>query len=69
MQPPIEVIYYLGKPIHYNNDQLQPAGEVFCGHLCLYVLKEPSVGHEFHSISNNFFLEYKKKCLLINSEE
>ena len=40
VQPPLEVIKYLESPIHYNTDQLQPAGEVFCGHLCLYVLKE-----------------------------
>ena len=40
VQPPLEVIDYLKRPIRYNTDQLQPAGEVFCGHLCLYVLKE-----------------------------
>ena len=45
VRPPLEVIRYLGKPIHYNTDQLQPAGKVFCGHLCLYVLKELSMGH------------------------
>ena len=55
VQPPIEVIYCLGKPIHYNTDQAQPAGEVFCGHLCLYVLKELNVGQEFQNILNNFF--------------
>ena len=44
-RPPLEVIRYLGKPIHYNTDQLQPAGKVFCGHLCLYILKELSMGH------------------------
>ena len=55
VQPPLEVIKYLGSPIHYNTDQLQPAGEVFCGHLCLYVLKELSTGNEFQNILNNFF--------------
>ena len=55
VQPPLEVINYLGSPIHYNIDQLQPAGEVFCGHLCLYVLKELSEGHQFQNILNNFF--------------
>ena len=55
VQPPLEVIKYLGRPIHYNTDQLQPAGELFCGHLCLYVLKELSKGHEFQNILNNFF--------------
>ena len=33
VQPPIEVVEYLGSPIHYNTDQVQPVGEVFCGHL------------------------------------
>ena len=37
VQPPLEVIRYLRRPIHYKTDQLQTAGEVFCGHLCLYV--------------------------------
>ena len=44
VQPPLEVIDYLGKSIYYNTDQVQPVGEVFCGHLCLYVLKELSEG-------------------------
>ena len=26
VQPPLEVIKYLGRPIHYNTDQLQPRG-------------------------------------------
>ena len=55
VQPPIEVIQYLGKPIHYNTDQVQPAGQVFCGHLCLYVLKELSTGHEFQKVLNKLF--------------
>ena len=55
VQPPIEVIRYLGKLIHYNTDQVQPVGEVFCGHLCLYVLKELSEDHEFQKVLNIFF--------------
>ena len=55
VQPPTEVINYLGKPIHYNTDQVQPRGQVFCGHLCLYVLKELDEGKEFQSISNKFY--------------
>ena len=47
VQPPIEVINYLGKPIRYNTDQV---GQVFCGHLCLYVLKELSMGYKFQNI-------------------
>ena len=55
VQPPTEVINYLGKPICYNTDQVQPVGQVFCSHLCLYVLKELSTGHEFQNILNIFF--------------
>ena len=55
VQPPLEVIRYLRRPIHYNTDQLQPAGEVFCGHLCLYVLKELSARHQFQDILNKLF--------------
>ena len=55
VQRPTEVIYYLGKPTRYNTDQVQPVWQVFCGHLCLYVLKELSAGHEFQNILNNFF--------------
>ena len=68
VRPPIEIIRYLGKPIRYNTDQVQPAGEVFFGHLCLYVLKELSTGHEFQKVLKIFFSIYIK-CLLINSEE
>ena len=55
VQPPLEVINYLGSPIHYNTNRLQPAGEVFCSHLCLYVLKELSEGQQFRDILNKFF--------------
>ena len=55
VQPPIEVINYLGDSIQYNTDQIQPRGKVFCGHLCLYVLKELDEGQEFQSILNKFF--------------
>ena len=55
VQLPIEVVRYLGKSIYYHTNQVQPAGEVFCGHLCLYVLKEVNMGHEFQSVLNKFF--------------
>ena len=55
VQPPIEVIRYLGKSVRYNTDQVQPVGQVFCGHLCLYVLKELGMGLKFQKVLNNFF--------------
>ena len=50
VQPPIEVVKYLESPIRCNTDQLQPAGQVCCGHLCLYVLKELGAGHKFQNV-------------------
>ena len=55
IQPTKEIIEYLGKGINFNTDQVQPRGEVFCGHLCLYVLKELNEGESFQSVLNNFY--------------
>ena len=55
VQPPIEVIWDIGKPICYNTDQVQPTGQVFCSHLCLYILKELSAGQEFQKVLNKLF--------------
>ena len=52
VQPLNEVIRYLEKPIRYNTDQAQPTGQVFCSHLCLYILKELSAGQEFQKVLN-----------------
>ena len=46
VKPPTEVFNYLGKSTYYNTDQVQPPGQVFCGHLCL----ELSIGHELQNI-------------------
>ena len=55
VQLPIEVVEYLKSPIHYNANQVQPVGQVFCGHLCLYVLKELGMGLEFQKVLNKLF--------------
>ena len=44
VQPPSELIAYLKSPIFYNSDRVQQNGEVFCGHLCLFTLKQFFVG-------------------------
>ena len=62
VRPPLEVVEYLGSLIHYNTDQVQPVGQVFCGHLCLYVLKELSMGYEFQKVLNKLFLYIKNAC-------
>ena len=46
IQPPLEMKRYL------STERIQPKGEVFCGHLCLYVLKELSLGHHLQEIVN-----------------
>ena len=44
LQPPNELVAYLRSPILYNTEQIQPYDQVFCGHLCLYVLKQLGEG-------------------------
>ena len=59
VQPPLEVIKYLERPIHYNTDQLQPAGEVFAG-ICVYTFLKNLVRATNSKIfSINFFDIYK----------
>ena len=44
VQPPSELNAYLKSPIFYNSERVQQNGEVFCGHLCLFTLKQLSLG-------------------------
>ena len=44
VQPPSELIAYLKIPIFYNSERVQQNGEVSCGHLCLFTLKQLSLG-------------------------
>lgn len=55
IQPPNELIVYLKRPILYNTERVQPDNEVFCGHLCLYVLKQLSLGKDFQHVINNLY--------------
>ena len=43
MQPPSELIAYLESPIFYNSERVQQNGEVVCGHLCHFTLKQLSL--------------------------
>jgi len=52
IQPRHELKTYLDDPIVYNTENIQRKGEVFCGHLCLYVLKQLSLGRRFQEIIN-----------------
>jgi len=55
LPPPTELLEYLKDPVLYNSERIQPDNEVFCGHLCLYVLKKLSEGHEFQTIINDLY--------------
>ena len=55
VQPPTELISYLKSPIHYNTEEIQPRDQVFCGHLCLYVLKHLSDGEKFQDVINTLY--------------
>ena len=50
--PPSELIVYLKSPIFYNSERVQQNGEVFCEHLCLFVLKQLSLGNNLQTVIN-----------------
>ena len=54
--PPTELLKYLGDPVYYNSERIQPDNEVFCGHLCLYVLKAiMNDGCKFQEVINDLY--------------
>ena len=52
VQPPSELIVYLKSQIFYNSERVQQNGEVFCGHLCLFVLMQISLGNNLQTVIN-----------------
>ena len=52
VQPYSELIAYLNPPIFYNSERVQQNGEVFCGHLCLFALKQISLGNNLQAVIN-----------------
>jgi len=54
LPPPTELNDYLGD-VFYPTEQIQPRQEVFCGHLCLFVLKEMQKGKGLQEIMNTFW--------------
>ena len=56
LPPPTELLKYLKSPVYYNSERIQPDNEVFCGHLCLYVLKTVmNDGRDFQEIINDLY--------------
>src|SRR5205809_3879917 len=54
LPPPTELLKYLGGPVYYNSERIQPDNEVFCGHLCLYVSKKTmNDGCKFQKVIND----------------
>ena len=52
VQPPSELIAYLKSPIFYNSERVQQNDEVFCGHLCLFSLKQLSLRNNLQAVIN-----------------
>ena len=53
LPPPIELVDYLERPVYYNSERLQYGNTVYCGHLCLFVLKKLSDGMDIQDIINS----------------
>ena len=54
LPPPTKLNDYLGD-VFYPTEQIQPRQEVFCGHYCIFVLKEMQKGKGLQEIINNFW--------------
>ena len=52
VQPHIELFAYLKSPIFYNSERVEQNGEMFCGHLCLFALKQLSIGNNLQAVVN-----------------
>ena len=52
VQLPSELIAYLRPQIFYNSERVQQNGEVFCGHLCLFALKQLSLRNNLQAVLN-----------------
>ena len=52
VQPLSELIAYIKSPIFYNSERVKQNDEVFCGHLCLFALKQLSLGYNLQAVIN-----------------
>ena len=57
--PPSELTDYLGNDTYYNSEQIQQGPTVFCGHICLFVLKKlqnsKNLPQDFQALINNLY--------------
>ena len=58
LHPPSEVTKYLNG-VYYNSEQIQQGPTVFCGHICLFVLKKlqnsKNLPQDFQALINNLY--------------
>ena len=52
VQPSSELIRCLKSPIFYNSERVEQNGEELCGHLCLFALKQLSLGNNLQDVIN-----------------
>ena len=52
VQPPSELIACPKSSIFYKSERVQQKGEVFCGHLCLFTLKQLSLRNNLQAVVN-----------------
>jgi hypothetical protein len=55
LPPPVELVDYLKRPVYYNSERIQYGDTVFCGHLCMYILKKLRDGKDFQEIINGLW--------------
>jgi len=55
LPPPTELNKYLDGDIFYPTEQIQPRQQIFCGHLCLHILKLMQNGRGLQEIINSFW--------------
>ena len=55
LPPPTELDTYLCSEVFYPTEQIQPKQEVFCGHLCLFVLSQMQNGKHLQETINCFW--------------
>ena len=55
LDPPIEMHKYLNDNITCNTFMIQELNTNYCGHLCLIVLKQLSLGNNFESVILNLY--------------
>jgi len=62
LPPPTELNDYLQVDLFHPTEQIQPKEQVFCGHLCLFVLKQMQNGKHLQEMMNSSWWYNKDAC-------